>query len=139
MLLTALPPALTADILVIPDLEEVQEEDFVLQVAAPPRYVTLGVKLQGGRGQVASHTPVPAPVLLPPVQTHMLLVTAPRPPPPRAPSSLGMSFPFWAFPGCLGGSGDGGPAALLELVLPVVPPHIPSVPQRPGEPGDDLP
>ncbi|KAB1278107.1 Intraflagellar transport protein 43-like protein [Camelus dromedarius] len=30
-----LPPP-TADIPVIPDLEEVQEEDFVLQVAAPP-------------------------------------------------------------------------------------------------------
>lgn len=28
---------LLADIPIIPDLEEVQEEDFVLQVAAPPR------------------------------------------------------------------------------------------------------
>nr|KAF6387047.1 intraflagellar transport 43 [Myotis myotis] len=36
MLLTVLPPPLIADIPVIPDLEEVQEEDFVLQVAAPP-------------------------------------------------------------------------------------------------------
>ncbi|KAK2503249.1 hypothetical protein MC885_003643 [Smutsia gigantea] len=32
---TALPPFI-ADIPVIPDLEEMQEEDFVLQVAAPP-------------------------------------------------------------------------------------------------------
>lgn len=37
--LTVLLPPLIADIPVIPDLEEVQEEDFVLQVAAPPRYV----------------------------------------------------------------------------------------------------
>ncbi|VFV21074.1 intraflagellar transport protein 43 [Lynx pardinus] len=36
------------DIPVIPDLEEVQEEDFALQVAAPPRYITLGVELAGG-------------------------------------------------------------------------------------------
>lgn len=98
MLLTALPPALTADILVIPDLEEVQEEDFVLQVAAPPRYVTLGVKLQGGRGQVASHTPVPAPVLLPPVQTHMLLVTAPRPPPPPGSQFIRHVLPVLGLP-----------------------------------------
>ncbi|KAB0397477.1 hypothetical protein E2I00_019713 [Balaenoptera physalus] len=34
--LTFLAPPLIADIPVIPDLEEVQEEDFVLQVAAPP-------------------------------------------------------------------------------------------------------
>lgn len=49
MLLTLLLPPLIADIPVIPDLEEVQEEDFVLQVAAPPRYVKLGLKLEGGR------------------------------------------------------------------------------------------
>lgn len=49
MLLTVVPPPLVADIPVIPDLEEVQEEDFVLQVAAPPRYVKLGLKLEGGR------------------------------------------------------------------------------------------
>lgn len=30
-------PSLLADIPVIPDLEDVQEEDFVLQVASPPR------------------------------------------------------------------------------------------------------
>lgn len=30
-------PPLLADIPVIPDLEDVQEEDFVLQVASPPR------------------------------------------------------------------------------------------------------
>lgn len=47
--LTALPPPLVADIPVIPDLEEVQEEDFVLQVAAPPRYVKLGMQLQEAR------------------------------------------------------------------------------------------
>lgn len=41
--LTALPPPVLADIPVIPDLEEVQEEDFVLQVAAPPRYVKYAV------------------------------------------------------------------------------------------------
>lgn len=52
MLLTVLPPPLIADIPVIPDLEEVQEEDFVLQVAAPPRYVKLGLKLEGGREHV---------------------------------------------------------------------------------------
>lgn len=43
---TVLPP-LVADIPVIPDLEEVQEEDFVLQMAAPPRYILLGVKSVG--------------------------------------------------------------------------------------------
>lgn len=52
MLLTVLRPPLIADIPVIPDLEEVQEEDFVLQVAAPPRYIQLGVKLVGGRERV---------------------------------------------------------------------------------------
>ena len=41
MPLTFLAPPFIADIPVIPDLEEVQEEDFVLQVAAPPRYVKL--------------------------------------------------------------------------------------------------
>lgn len=41
VLLTFLASPLIADIPVIPDLEEVQEEDFVLQVAAPPRYVKL--------------------------------------------------------------------------------------------------
>lgn len=44
---------LVADIPVIPDLEEVQEEDFVLQVAAPPRYAQLGTKLAGGREHVS--------------------------------------------------------------------------------------
>uniref|UniRef100_A0A452R4J5 Intraflagellar transport 43 n=1 Tax=Ursus americanus TaxID=9643 RepID=A0A452R4J5_URSAM len=34
--LTVWSPSLLADIPVIPDLEEVQEEDFALQVAAPP-------------------------------------------------------------------------------------------------------
>nr|XP_036879927.1 intraflagellar transport protein 43 homolog isoform X2 [Manis javanica] len=37
---TALLPPLIADIPVIPDLEEMQEEDFVLQVAAPPSQVS---------------------------------------------------------------------------------------------------
>lgn len=37
MLWTAASPPLLADIPVIPDLEDVQEEDFVLQVASPPR------------------------------------------------------------------------------------------------------
>lgn len=46
---TALLPPLIADIPVIPDLEEMQEEDFVLQVAAPPRYSKLGMKSTGGR------------------------------------------------------------------------------------------
>lgn len=47
--LTVSLPPLVADIPVIPDLEEVQEEDFVLQVAAPPRYAQLGTKLAGDR------------------------------------------------------------------------------------------
>lgn len=47
----SLPP-LVADIPVIPDLEEVQEEDFVLQVAAPPRYAQRGTRLAGGREHV---------------------------------------------------------------------------------------
>lgn len=37
MLGTATKPPPLADIPVIPDLEDVQEEDFVLQVASPPR------------------------------------------------------------------------------------------------------
>uniref|UniRef100_A0A8C9QCJ6 Intraflagellar transport 43 n=1 Tax=Spermophilus dauricus TaxID=99837 RepID=A0A8C9QCJ6_SPEDA len=36
VLWTTEPPPLLADIPIIPDLEEVQEEDFVLQVASPP-------------------------------------------------------------------------------------------------------
>uniref|UniRef100_A0A8C6W7N2 Intraflagellar transport 43 n=1 Tax=Nannospalax galili TaxID=1026970 RepID=A0A8C6W7N2_NANGA len=36
VLWTVMPPPLIADIPVIPDLEDVQEEDFVLQVASPP-------------------------------------------------------------------------------------------------------
>lgn len=57
MLLRVLPLPLVADILVIPDLEEVQEEDFVLQVAAPPRCVKLGRKLEGGREHVNEYGP----------------------------------------------------------------------------------
>lgn len=38
-LLIVLPPPVLADIPVIPDLEDVQEEDFASQVAAPPRYI----------------------------------------------------------------------------------------------------
>ena len=101
--------------------QEVQEEDFVLQVAAPPRYVILGMKLEGGREHVPSHTPVPTPVLLPPSTDPCASGDGLLPP---VPSSLDISFLFWAFPSCLGGSRDSGPAALLELVLPVVPPHI---------------
>lgn len=34
--------SLVSDIPVIPDLEEVQEEDLTMQVAAPPRYFACG-------------------------------------------------------------------------------------------------
>lgn len=37
LLWTVMRPPPLADIPVIPDLEDVQEEDFVLQVASPPR------------------------------------------------------------------------------------------------------
>ncbi len=52
VLLTVLRPPLIADIPVIADLDEVQEEDFVLQVAAPPRYIQFGVKLVGSGERV---------------------------------------------------------------------------------------
>lgn len=139
-LFTVLSPPLVADIPVIPDLEEVQEEDFALQVAAPPRYVTLGVELAGGGEHVNEHVPNTAysgaaPPPLTPSRDGKLLVMGSCPG-SRVTRHI---LPTLVLPRCPGGSGDGGPAARLEPVLPGIPPHLLSFLQHPGQPGDDLP
>lgn len=93
MLLTVLPPPLIADILVIPDLEEVQEEDFVLQVAAPPRCVHVGVKLKGGREHVNEYTPNAFCSGAAPSADQMFLVTGPS----QSPILVDIFFPSGSY------------------------------------------
>lgn len=105
MLQTVISPPLLTDIPVIPDLEEVQEEDFVLQVASPPRWVTLGVELVIDTLQMSSAVGLAG---LPGKGFHSILHTR-----------LGHFV-------CTQGSRDGNSRVLLEPILPVTLNLLPS-------------